>query len=46
LEKLGNEIGPENYRQTRYEEAAEILRKTVLSPDFIEFTPPIAYDML
>ncbi|MEM4288629.1 MAG: hypothetical protein QXV97_07490, partial [Candidatus Caldarchaeum sp.] len=46
LEKLKNEMGPENYKLLKFELAAEILRKTVLNEDFIEFTPPIAYHYL
>jgi malate synthase len=46
LEKIREEIGPENYGKSRFDLAAEILRKTVLSDEFIEFTPPIAYGYL
>ncbi|MEM4415911.1 MAG: malate synthase A [Candidatus Caldarchaeum sp.] len=46
LEKLKNETGPENYKLLKFELAAELLRKTVLNEDFIEFTPPIAYNYL
>ncbi|MEM4494731.1 MAG: hypothetical protein QXE96_02905, partial [Candidatus Caldarchaeum sp.] len=45
LQKLREETGPA-YQETKFEQAAEILRKTVLAPEFIEFTPPIAYEYL
>ncbi len=45
LQKLRGEMGAA-YQETKFELAAEILRKTVLSTEFIEFTPPIAYEYL
>ncbi|MCS7138414.1 MAG: malate synthase A, partial [Candidatus Caldarchaeum sp.] len=46
LEKLRQEQGEENYRRSKFQLAAEILRKTVLADEFIEFTPPIAYSYI
>lgn len=45
LQKFRQEAGA-FYHETKYEQAAEILRQTALNREFIEFTPPIAYNYI
>ncbi|MEM3123851.1 MAG: malate synthase A [Nitrososphaerota archaeon] len=46
LMKIRNGIGNEKYGQAKFQLAADILTKTVLSGEFTEFTPPIAYNYI
>jgi malate synthase len=46
LAKIEAEIGSEAYRNSRYADAAAILERVVLAPQFIDFVTLVAYDYI
>ncbi len=46
LAKIEAEIGREAYRNSRYADAAAILERVVLAPQFIDFVTLVAYDYI
>ncbi len=46
LAKIEAEIGADAYRQSRYTDAAAILERVVLTPQFIDFVTLVAYEYL
>lgn len=46
LGKIADELGNDAYQQSRYADAAAILRRVVLAEEFVEFVTLVAYDYL
>jgi malate synthase len=46
IEKLRQELGPDQYAKRRFPEAAEIFEKMMINPDFPEFLTLDAYNYI
>lgn len=46
LEKIKSEIGSEAFANSRYEDAAKLMKQFISDDSFVEFITLIAYDQL